>query len=183
MTSLTIPPLSKHQSKMMIVSQETLRRQKRRKAPAQVFAPPPSRESGDQRPENNLQGCGCRIRPRGLLPLEASPDVIRPMYFKALHCPWPVACCKVYTLLPSKSLNTTNKTQPRQPSLWHSKNCLWLRQKHHHHLFTTRRFRPGAEDNQAMFACEAHHPALQVAREQQLPSILPTDIRMRLTSN
>ena len=120
MTSLTIPPLSKHQSKMMIVSQETLRKPKRRKAPAQVFAPPPSRESGDQRPENNLQGCGCRIRPgRGLLPLEASPDVIRPMYFKALHCPWPVACCKVYTLQPSKSLNTTNKTQPRQPSQWH----------------------------------------------------------------
>ena len=31
------------------------------------------------------------------------------------------------------------------------------------------RFRPGAEDNQALFACEAHHPALQVENQQQYP--------------
>ena len=32
---------------------------------------------------------------------------------------------------------------------------------------TITRFRPGADDNQALFACEAHHPALQVASQHQ----------------
>ena len=32
---------------------------------------------------------------------------------------------------------------------------------------TVSRFRPGAEDNQALFACEAHHPALQVENQHE----------------
>ena len=32
---------------------------------------------------------------------------------------------------------------------------------------TVSRFRPDAEDNQALFACEAHHPALQVENQHE----------------
>ena len=32
---------------------------------------------------------------------------------------------------------------------------------------TLSRFRPDAEDNQALFACEAHHPALQVENQHE----------------